>query len=515
MKNKKSIILAIIAILLGIATGINFYSENENKELDEIIKSTVEEVKELQEEVKIEENQSTVEIPELTTEDEQLLEVQEVEDEGFELQGDIAYEGDRARSWNVELGEYSGLTYYSQIDSRWRYNLFTSTGNKTQTIGSSGCGPTSAAMIVSSIKGNITPDVMADLFVENGYRSANNGTYWSAYRAVADEFDIGYQETSKFDTAMNLLKNNNYLVCSVGNGLFTTGGHYIVIYGIEGNDLKIYDPYLYSGKFETSTRRGKVNVLGNTIYCSISNFKSYANYKQFFCYKYNPTQIEKENSTDSQVLTTAYVRYVKVNTSLNVRSGPGTNYNVIGKKYNGNKVNVLLNQNNWSKIDSGWLCSDYLVSYNPVTSNNTNISSNVNNTAGKYYRLKSKSYIYKNSNLTGTKYTYLAQTQIKVISNITSSIDYVEVVKTGRRGYINTSAYTNKKTIIGVKNTVGNYYRLKSKTTLFSNSNLTGTRYSYLANTKVKIIKNINDSVDYVYIPATNRYAYIKNIYYK
>ena len=29
MKNKKSIILAIIAVLISIATGLNFYSENE------------------------------------------------------------------------------------------------------------------------------------------------------------------------------------------------------------------------------------------------------------------------------------------------------------------------------------------------------------------------------------------------------------------------------------------------------------------------------------------------------
>lgn len=39
------------------------------------------------------------------------------------------------------------------------------------------------------------------------------------------------------------------------------------------------------GKFNTSTRRGKVEVSGNTIYCSVSNFKAYANYKQFFCYQ--------------------------------------------------------------------------------------------------------------------------------------------------------------------------------------------------------------------------------------
>ena len=70
-------------------------------------------------------------------------------------------------------------------------------------------------LVVSSIKGTITPDVLGDIFVENGYRSANSGTYWSAFRAVADEFDIEYQETSSLDKAIELLKDNNYIIASV------------------------------------------------------------------------------------------------------------------------------------------------------------------------------------------------------------------------------------------------------------------------------------------------------------
>ena len=207
---------------------------------------------------------------------------QEVEDESFELQGDIAYEGAKATIWNVTLGDYKGLTYYSQLDSRWKNKMYSSTGNKNQTIGISGCGPTAGSIIVTACKGTITPDKMAELFVKYGYRSANNGTYWSAFRAIADEFNIKYSETGNIDTAINLLRNNNYVVVSVGNGLFTTGGHFVVLVGIDGDTLKIYDPYLYAGKFETSTRRGKVTVNGNTVYVSISNFRKYANAKGFF-----------------------------------------------------------------------------------------------------------------------------------------------------------------------------------------------------------------------------------------
>lgn len=173
---------------------------------------------------------STTEIPQLTEEDEQTLEVQEtdLEAEGFQEQGEIAYNGSD-KTPSVSVGSYTGLTYYSQVDSRWASHQYSAIGDKSQTIASSGCGPTAAAMVVSSIKGTITPPEMGDLFVKYGYRSANNGTYWSAMKWTADVFDITYQETRSLDTAVNLLKNNYYVIVSCNEGLFTYGGHFIVI----------------------------------------------------------------------------------------------------------------------------------------------------------------------------------------------------------------------------------------------------------------------------------------------
>ena len=64
---------------------------------------------------------------------------------------------------------------------------------------------------------------MGDLFVRHGFRSANNGTYFSAFRWVADTFDIGYTEAYRLDDAVNLVRNNHYVIVSCANGLFTTG----------------------------------------------------------------------------------------------------------------------------------------------------------------------------------------------------------------------------------------------------------------------------------------------------
>ena len=369
----------------------------------------------------------SAELPKLTVQEEESLEEQEVEDEGFELQGEIAYEGGKSQRWSLNVSGEPKLTYISQIDNRWKNYPYTVTNNKNQTIERSGCGVATAAMIVDSIVGNVSVTELADVFVKYGYRSPNNGTYWSANRAIADEFDIEYKETSNFGVMLEMLKSNNYIIASVGNGLFTTGGHYIMIYGIEGENLKIYDPYLYVGKFDTSTRRGKAYVDGNTVICSTTNFKNYANYKRFFCYKYN------KNNSNYNIAVPSYTRYVKVSSILNIRNGAGIGNKIVGKLSNNEKVTVYETNGTWSRIgENMWVSSDYL----------TEKSTNVNrNTVGQYKRLKSRTYLYSKSNLTGKKYTYLAKTQVRIIRNVSNNIDYVYVVKTGRYAYIRTSAY--------------------------------------------------------------------------
>ena len=368
--NKKKIIVIIIAVIVGILSGFGFYNVNKDKTTEEIVGEAVNEIKDYittyemsKEEI---EELPSIEIVEQTEEQEEAVgEEQEVESEAFEEQGEIAYEGSSEYP-NISLGNYTGLTYYNQTDSRWNNHMYSSVGDSSQTIGTSGCGPTSAAIVVTAIKGTITPPEMGDLFVQYGYRSSNNGTYWSAFRWVADVFDIGYQECSSLDTAVNLVRNNNYVIVSCANGLFTTGGHFIVIVGIDGDTLKIYDPYLYSGKFDTSTRRGKVTVSGNTVYCSIENFRNYANYRGFFAYQHSGNVQENSGS----VITSTYTRYVATNSkNLNVRSGAGY-YNIIGSLRKGTAVTVTETNGVWSRITSpvsGWVSSSYL-SASPVSS---------------------------------------------------------------------------------------------------------------------------------------------------
>lgn len=416
MKNKiltmAAAILTAVALLVGVYAGYKETGKIDKDKVNEAVDTIVDAINTYEMTNEEVEALPTTEVIEQTEEQENAVE-QDVESEGFELQGQIAYEGDRANSWDVELGDYKGLTYYSQLDSRWANKLYTSCGNGSQTIGSSGCAPTCASMIVTATKGAITPDTMCNLFVKYGYRSSNNGTYLSAFRAVADEFNIGYEETYNLDRAVELLRNNHYVAASCANGLFTTGGHLILIVGIDGDTLKIYDPYLYSGKFETSTRRGKVTVDGNTVYCSIDNFRKYANYTRFFAYAHDenvPTNNTKP------VVTNTYTRYVNANGGLNVRYSP--NGRKVGAIANGTQVTIYSTNGNWSEIGANrWICSDYLTSYMPnktksVTTKSRSYSTgkykvtsnlNVRRGAGTKYARKSYKQLSANARLQNRK----------------------------------------------------------------------------------------------------------------
>ena len=497
-KQYRNITLIIVSILAELLGGFGFYNANKNKSNDEIIDSAVNEV------LDYIDNKSSTEIPSLTETDEQSLEVQETESEGFEEQGIVAYEGSE-KTPNIQIGEYAGLTYYSQLDSRWRYNMYSSVGDVSQTIGTSGCGPTSSAMVVSSIKGNITPDTMANLYTQYGYRSANQGTYWSAFKWTADVFNIGYSECYKLDDAVAKLKDNHYIIASCNQGLFTYGGHFIVLVGVEGDYIKIYDPYLYNGKFDVSSRRGKADVKGNTVYVSIENFRAYANYQKFFCFKNDRTDI-KENTTttvvtdkiETNVSTVNYQVKVTANSGLNIRTGASTSYNRVGGYVKGSIVTILAESNGFGKTDKGWISLAY-------TSRDIN-TLNIVQTAGQTKKLTRASILYSNSNLTGYKYNYKANTTITILQNISSNVDKVRVNQTGRIAYINNSNYTN---VSVAKPKAQNTTRKTKACTLYSKSNLSGVRYQYKANTTVTVLQHINSYIDKVRVNATGRIAYI------
>lgn len=416
-----------------------------------------EEVEQLAEDTKeavaSEQDIATDELAPVPDDESEIVDEGAIEPDAQVEQENISYDGTNTGNGLSLLGKCTGLTYYSQADSRWANKPYTSTGNKSQTMKSSACGPTCAAMIVSSSKGAILPTTMAQLFVDNGYRTRDNGTAWAAFPFVADYFDFNeYHTTSNFNTMLNYLKQDKnkdgiadyFVVVSVGSGAFTTGGHYIVLIEDVGSLIGGLDPFNYSGKYTTASRRdAHITVSGNKFYISEGNFEKYANAKQYWIFSNDNKAKQTSNANNKRPATTSvsYTRYVATQSQpLNVRSGPGTNYRVVRSLKKGSMVTVTATSGSWSKIGKNeWVSTAYLSAAKVTGSNNSTVK--YKSTVGKYYRLKSATTLYSKGNLTGTQYQYLAKTQIKVVSHYSATVDRIYVVKTGRYAYVPVSKF--------------------------------------------------------------------------
>lgn len=133
--------------------------------------------------------------------------------------------------------------YYSQEDKRWASVPYTRRGDPKQTIGTSGCGPTSFAMAASTYKGRaILPTETAAWAVERGYRTADSGTAWSYFGAIAQYYGLTVKQTGSLTDAKAALSAGSLVIATMGPGHLTGGGHYVLMVGIDGEWIEVFDP---------------------------------------------------------------------------------------------------------------------------------------------------------------------------------------------------------------------------------------------------------------------------------
>lgn len=142
---------------------------------------------------------------------------------------------------------------YKQTDSRWG-SLPYSNRDERATIYGSGCGPTCTAMIIATLAdSNVTPIDTCAWSVAHGYKATGMGTYntyfvpqlaaygiHSEYLSAYCYHNTGHASHAKVKTA---LQAGNWVIANVGPGIWTSGGHFILVYGIDSADnVYINDP---------------------------------------------------------------------------------------------------------------------------------------------------------------------------------------------------------------------------------------------------------------------------------
>ena len=111
-------------------------------------------------------------------------------------------------------------------------------------IATSGCGPTSFAMVASYLTGKTITPVDAVSWCGNSYYKPGVGTYWSYFAAAASHFGCGsVTQTNDSNKVLKALSEGHPVISSQSAGLFTRGGHFIVLRGVTASGkVLVNDP---------------------------------------------------------------------------------------------------------------------------------------------------------------------------------------------------------------------------------------------------------------------------------
>ena len=117
-------------------------------------------------------------------------------------------------------------------------------------IASSGCGPTSFAMIANYLTDTTITPADAVAWCGNSYYMPGVGTYWSYFQAAANHFGCGsVTQTSDANQVLQALSEGHPVISSQRAGLFTSGGHFIVLRGVTADSkVLVNDPNDNSSK---------------------------------------------------------------------------------------------------------------------------------------------------------------------------------------------------------------------------------------------------------------------------
>jgi hypothetical protein len=130
---------------------------------------------------------------------------------------------------------------FLQWDPRWGYAEYGDDSN----IGLAGCGPTCLSMMLYYLKGDgsLTPDIIAEYSMGNGYYMSGTGTAWKLLEDVPAMYGVSVtQPKASEKTFQKVLDEGSIIICSMKPGDFTAGGHFVVIYDYNDDGFRINDP---------------------------------------------------------------------------------------------------------------------------------------------------------------------------------------------------------------------------------------------------------------------------------
>ena len=134
----------------------------------------------------------------------------------------------------------TSVPLFLQWDPIWGYERYGS-----DFLAITGCGPTCLAMAGYYLTGdtNMTPGQLAAFSEKNGYYASGYGSSWTLISQGVQQLGLHAQELPLVKKKMvTALEEGKPIILAMGEGDFTTSGHYIVLTGWSGDAFRVNDP---------------------------------------------------------------------------------------------------------------------------------------------------------------------------------------------------------------------------------------------------------------------------------
>lgn len=136
------------------------------------------------------------------------------------------------------------VVYFNQLDERYCNEPY-----GTDHIGGYGCGPTAMSIVVSSLTGNtVDPVEMSQWAYESGYWCSKSGSYHSLIPGAAEAWGLSVEGCTAAEPQriVDALSEGKLVVAIMTKGHFTSGGHFIVLRGVQDGQILVADPASYT-----------------------------------------------------------------------------------------------------------------------------------------------------------------------------------------------------------------------------------------------------------------------------
>lgn len=143
----------------------------------------------------------------------------------------------------IDLSAYENsesVPLFLQWDPMWGYEDYGSS-----CVAVTGCGPTCLAMVGYYLTGdlNMTPHQIAQFAEQNGYYAKGYGSSWTLISEGSAKLGLTATELPLVKKKItDALEAGNPVILAMGEGDFTSSGHYIVLTGVVDGQFSVNDP---------------------------------------------------------------------------------------------------------------------------------------------------------------------------------------------------------------------------------------------------------------------------------